>query len=118
MTPAEGDPRPPPPPCLQCAHVLGFGGKFVEGGLLCGEAIMDLLSGPEVLAADYVIKSIIISLRFPQRPRFIPLSSCVVERNGLARAHTHARTRTDLSVAAVSQRNTFTSPSSCQLANG
>lgn len=32
---------------------------------LRGEAIMDLLSGPEVPAADYVIKSIIISVWAP-----------------------------------------------------
>ena len=58
--------------CGVCAE--GFDGKFV--GWLCGEAIMDLLSWPEVFAADYVIKSIIISVWAPLLLCFIFFFLC------------------------------------------
>lgn len=45
-------------------------------GWLRGEAIMDLLSRPEVLAADYVIKSIIISVWAPLFLGFILYFLC------------------------------------------
>ncbi len=57
---------------------------------LRGEAIMDLLSEPEVLAADYVIKSIIISVWTPLLLCFKPLFFCVAERNTeKTKVHTH-----------------------------
>jgi len=55
---------------------------------LRGEAIMDLLSGPEVPAADYVIKSIIISV---WAPRHQASFSCGTERRQKS-MHTHTHT--------------------------
>lgn len=54
---------------------------------LRGEAVMDLLSGPEVPAADYVIKSIIISVWAPLLLAIKPLFP--VEQREDKRACTH-----------------------------
>lgn len=58
---------------------------------LCGEAIMDLLFEPEVLAADYVIKSIIIFVWAPLLLGFKPLFFfCVAERKSeKTKVHIH-----------------------------
>lgn len=59
---------------------------------LRGEAIMDLLSEPEVLAADYVIKSIIISVWAPLLLGFKPLFFCAAEQNReKTKEHTHTK---------------------------
>lgn len=66
----EGDPGFP---CLLCARRALMVNLLAW---LCGEAIMDLLSWPEVFVADYVIKSIIISVWAPLLLCFIFFFLC------------------------------------------
>lgn len=63
---------------------------------LRGEAIMDLLSGPEVLAADYVIKSIIISVWAPLLLGFKPLFP--VQLSGTKRRQKSIHTQNHLQI--------------------